>query len=303
MKDARTNKVIINFTPTGMIPTKEMTPHAPLSPEEIIRDVLESRKYGVSMVHLHARGEDGKPTWKKEVYAKIIDGIREVDTDLILGVSTSGRNWPELEKRAECLELKGDTKPDMASLTLSSLNFNKQASINTPQMIQMLAKKMLDNGIKPELEAFDIGMINYAKYLYTQDLIPPPFYFNLILGNIACAQANILNLGLMINELPENSVWSVGGVGDAQLKMNVNGIINGGGVRVGLEDNIYLTPKRDKLATNMELLERIHNITNALHLEIATPEEVRRILKLHELSKRKKVIDKAKQIEEVNPVE
>ena len=303
MKDVKTNKVIINFTPTGIIPTKEMTPHAPISPEEIIRDVLGARKHGVSMVHLHARDEDGKPTWKKEVYAKIIDGIREVDTDLVLCVSTSGRNWSEFEKRAECLELKGDTKPDMASLTLSSLNFNKQASINTPQMIQMLAKKMLDNGIKPELEAFDIGMINYAKYLYTQDLISPPFYFNLILGNIACAQANILNLGLMINELPEDSVWSVGGVGDAQLKMNVNGIINGGGVRVGLEDNIYLTPKRDKLATNVELLERIHSITNALHLEIATPREVRHMLKLHELSKRKKVIDRAKQIEEVNPIE
>jgi uncharacterized protein (DUF849 family) len=268
MKDERKNKLIINFSPTGMIPTKEMTPHVPVSPEEIVRDVLESRKYGVSMVHLHARGDDGRPTYKKHVYAKIINGIRETDSDLILTVSTSGRDWSEFEKRSECLELKGDVKPDMASLTLSSLNFNKQASINSPQMIQMLAKKMADNGIRPELEAFDIGMINYSKYLHQKRLIQPPFYINLILGNIACAQANILNLGLMINELPEDSIWAVGGVGDTQLKMNINGMINGGGVRVGLEDNIWLTP-------NMDLLERIYTIAQALSLEIATPSEVR----------------------------
>ena len=280
MKEGRVNKLIINLTPTGMIPTKEMTPYVPVSPEEIIKDVLESRKYGVSMVHLHARGEDGKPTYKKEVYAEIISGIREVDSDLILGVSTSGRDWPEFEKRSECLELTGNSKPDMASLTLSSLNFNKQVSINSPQMIQMLAQKMRDNGIKAELEAFDMGMINYAKYLHTKKLIGPPFYFNLILGNIACAQANILNLGLMINELPENSMWVVGGVGDAQLKMNINAMINGGGVRVGLEDNIWLTPKRDKLATNMDLLKRIYTIAQALNIEIATPKEVRKYLEL-----------------------
>ncbi len=281
MKEGRTNKLIIDFTPTGMIPTKEMTPHVPVSPEEIIREVSESRKYGASVIHLHARGEDGRPTYKKEVYAEIINGIREVGSDLILCVSTSGRDWSEFEKRAECLELKGDTKPDMASLTLSSLNFNKQASINSPQMIQMLAQKMLDNSIKPELETFDVGMINYAKYLYEKKLIEPPFYFVLILGNIACAQANILNLGLMINELPENSIWVVGGVGDTQLKMNVNGMINGGGVRVGLEDNIWLTHKRGKLATNVELLKRIYTIAQALNLEIATPKEVRGILKLN----------------------
>lgn len=280
MKEVREDRLIINFTPTGMIPTKEMTPYVPVTPEEIVKEVLESRKYGVSMVHLHARGKDGQPTYEKEVYAEIISGIREVDSDLILCVSTSGRAWSEFKKRADCLQLKGRVKPDMASLTLSSLNFNKQASINSPQMIQMLAKEMFENGIIPELEAFDVGMINYAKYLYKKNLITPPPFFNLILGNIACAQANILNLGLMINELPENSIFVVGGVGDSQLKMNINGMINGGGVRVGLEDNIWLTPKRDKLATNMDLLKRIYTIAQTLHLEMATPKEVRGILKL-----------------------
>ncbi len=284
MPESWPNKLIINFTPTGMLPTKEMTQHIPLSPQEVIDQVLEARRYGVSMVHLHARGEDGRPTHKKDMYAQILRGIREVDgwgdSALILCVSTSGRLWQDFRRRSEVLELSGDVRPDMASLTLSSLNFNRQASINSPQMIQRLAKKMRDNGIKPELEAFDIGMINYAKYLHRKGLIEPPFYFNLILGNIACAQANMLNLGLMVNELPDRSVWSVGGVGDAQLMMNVNGMINGGGVRVGLEDNIWWTPRRQRLATNMDLLERIHSIASTLDVEIASPRYVRALLEL-----------------------
>ncbi|MHC4758857.1 MAG: 3-keto-5-aminohexanoate cleavage protein, partial [Planctomycetota bacterium] len=106
------------------------------------------------------------------------------------------------------LELSGELKPDFASLTLSSLNFNNIASINSPQMIKALAGKMLEKGIRPELEVFDLGMINYAKYLISKELIKPPYYFNLILGNIACAQPNMLSMGLMVRELPENSIWS-----------------------------------------------------------------------------------------------
>jgi 3-keto-5-aminohexanoate cleavage enzyme len=272
------NKLFINFTPTGMIPTREMTPHVPISPREIVNEVLAARQFGISMVHLHARDEKGMPTYKNETYSEIISGIRRVDKDLVLCVSTSGRFWSEFEKRADCLRLEGDAKPDMASLTLSSLNFNNEASINTPQMIQMLAKMMLEKGIKPELEAFDIGMINYAKYLHKKNLLSPPFYFNLILGNIACAQANILNLGLMVNELPEGSIWAAGGVGDAQLKINVIAMMNGGGVRIGLEDNIWYTPNRDKLATNLDLLKRIYKVAEFLGYEIATPQEVRNYL-------------------------
>lgn len=263
-----------------MIPTKEMTPHVPISPQEIIKEVLEARQFGISMVHLHARAKGGRSTYKKEIYSEIINGIRRVDKNIILCVSTSGRFYAEFEKRSDCLLLEGTSKPDMASLTLSSLNFNNTASINSPETIQMLAKMMMERGIKPELEAFDIGMINYAKYLCNKKLLKPPFYFNLILGNIACAQANILNLGLMINDLPEGSIWSAGGVGDTQLKMNVCAMINGGGIRVGLEDNIWLTPRRDRLATNMDLLRRIYLISQSLELEIASPKEVRSYLEL-----------------------
>jgi len=274
------NKLIINLTPTGMIPTREMTQYVPMTPSEISQSVKEAIEYGVSMVHLHARDENGDPTYRKEVYKEIIDRIRDFDEDVILAVSTSGRNWREIDKRAECLELEGFSKPDMASLTLSSLNFNKQASISSPDDIQSLAMRMKERGIKPELEAFDVGMINYAKYLHKKGFIDPPFYMNLILGNIACAQANILNLGVMLSELPEDTYWSVGGVGDCQLRMNVNAMINGGGVRVGLEDNIYMDEDRKFFASNQSLVVRIYKIAECLGLEIAKPSEVREALNL-----------------------
>lgn len=272
-------KFIFNFTPTGMIPTKEMTPHIPITPEEIVNQVSEVADLGINMVHLHARDPmTGEPTYRKEVYAEIIDGIRNKFKELILCVSTSGRTFSEFEKRSECLTLDGELKPDFGSLTLSSLNFNNQASISTPQMIQALAKEMLERDIRPELEAFDVGMINYAKYLIEKELIRPPCYFNLILGNIACAQANLLNLGLMINELPSGSTWSVSGVGRFQLPMNAASLVAGGGVRVGLEDNIWFDDERTRLATNRELAERILSIARALGRTPYTRREARELL-------------------------
>lgn len=270
----------INLCPTGMIPTKAMTPHVPVTPDEIITDVKNCLPYGVSMVHIHARGDDGRPTYKKDVYAQIISGIREIDESVVICVSTSGRNWPGFEKRAEVLELEGDVKPDMASLTLSSLNFNKSASVNDPQTIKDLAQMMLDNGIKPELEVFDTGMLNYAHYLIRKGLIQPPYYFNFILGNIACAQVTPLALGVLLSNLPKDSLWGVGGVGDFQSKANVLGMACGGGVRVGLEDNIWLTPERNEYAMNSDLVWKVARIAWEMRLEPATPEEVRCWLQL-----------------------
>lgn len=277
-------KYIINFTPNGMIPTKEMTGHVPVDPEEIIKEVIDAKKYGVSIVHLHAREKDGKPSWKKEIYKEIIDGIRSEDgysdDSLIICVSTSGRNWPDFERRSECLELEGDSKPDMASLTLSSLNFYGSESINSPEMIQKLASKMKEKGIKPELEAFDSGMVNYAKYLWKKGLIKPPFYFNILFGNIFNAQAGLIDAGNIVAQLPENAYWSFGGIGNEQLKMNVTGIVHGGGIRIGLEDNIYFDRERKKIASNAELLRRITQIAELSGFTPYSPGEARKLLGL-----------------------
>ena len=277
-------KFIINFTPTGMIPTKEMTPFVPIQPREIIEEVLEARKYGISIVHLHARDKHGNPTWEKETYREIIEGIREADgyknNSLIICVSTSGRNWNEFDKRSSCLELTGISKPDMASLTLSSLNFSGSASVNSPEMIQKLAAKMKENTIKPELEVFDSGMVNFGKYLIKKGLIKPPFYFNILLGNISNAQAGLLDAGYIISQLPEKSYWSLGGIGNAQLKMNLTGILHGGGIRIGLEDNIFFDDNREQLANNIDMLKRISEFARLIGGKPYTPAETRKLLDL-----------------------
>jgi len=277
------NKLIINFAPTGMIPTKEMTPYVPISVSEIVEDVLEACELGISMVHLHARDpRSGKPTYKAEIFAEIIGGIRRFSPELIVCVSLSGRDFSEFEKRAEPLDLDGDLKPDMGSLILSSVNFNRQASINEPDMIQALALRMKERGICPELEAFDIGMINYARYLEKKALISPPYYFNLLLGNIACAQADLLHAGVMIRDLPERSIWSLAGIGDSQLPMNSVAIAMGGGVRVGLEDHIFFDGERTRLARNKDLLKRIHRIARGHDRPVMKAGELRQVLDLHE---------------------
>lgn len=273
--------LIINFTPTGMIPTKEMTPHVPITTDEIIEDVRRAVDIGITMVHLHARdAATGKSTYKAESYGEIIAGIRSFSKDLIVCVSLSGRDISEFEKRSEPLQLEGDLKPDMGSLTLSSLNFNRVASVNSPEMIQMLAKEMKSRGILAELEAFDTGMINYAKYLERKGMLEPPHYFNLLLGNIACTQADLLHVGIMIRDLPDCSYWILAGIGNYQLMMNSVAIVSGGGVRVGLEDNIWFDKARTRLATNSDLLRRIHKLAEASERKVMSPGKLRELLNL-----------------------
>ncbi len=273
--------VIINFAPTGMIPTRQMTPHVPVTVQEIVEDIHEAVEIGITMVHVHARDErTGEPTYKAEVYGDIIAGIRKFSRDLVVAVSLSGRTFKEFEKRAEPLGLQGDSKPDMGSLTLSSVNFNKEASVNSPDMIQSLALEMRRRGILLELEAFDAGIINYAKYLERKGLLEPPHYFNLLLGNIACAQADLMHVGIMINDLPPNSLWSLAGIGDDQLMMNSIAIAAGGGVRVGLEDNIWYDSGRTRLARNADLVHRIHRLAESNERKIMPPSELRKLLKL-----------------------
>lgn len=273
--------LIVNFTPTGMIPTRKMTRYVPVTVPEIIEDVHKAVEIGITMVHLHARDEkNGVPTYNAEVYGRIIEGIRSFDKELIICVSLSGRSIKEFEQRSAPLKLEGDLKPDMGSLTLSSLNFNKTESMNSPDMIKALAVAMNKAGILAEMEAFDIGMINYAKYLENKGLLKPPHYFNLLFGNIACAQADLMIAGLMVRDLPPQSYWSFAGIGDAQLMMNSVAIAAGGGVRVGLEDNIWFDKERTRLARNSDLLRRVHGLAESNDRKVMAPGELRRLLKL-----------------------
>jgi uncharacterized protein (DUF849 family) len=272
--------LIINLAPTGMVPTRAMSPHVPITPDEIIADACACLELGAAIIHLHARDADGVPTHAPNVYARIIGGIREQHPDAILCVSLSGRNVQDFERRSAPLTLRGDVKPDMASLTLASLNFPGSASVNAPEMIARLATAMAEADIKPELEIFDLGMVNYARYLIDKGLISGPHYANILLGNIASAQALPLHLGTLVAGLPEGTVWAVGGVGSVQLTASTMGLLHGDGVRIGLEDYLWMDEDRDVPATNAALTERMVHLAATFGRPVATRARVRERLGL-----------------------
>lgn len=274
------DKLMINVAVTGMIPEKKDNPHVPITPDEIADDCQACYEAGASIFHLHARDENGKPTYDSGFYREIITKVRSRCPDAIVCVSTSGRVFTSFEQRSEVLNLDGKAKPDMASLTLGSLNFPKQASINEPEMIQALAEMMNRQGIVPELEIFDMGMLDYAKYLIDRKILHPPFYFNLILGSLGTLSATPFHLSILVESLPPNSTWAAAGIGRFQFYVNCLAITMGGHVRVGLEDNIYLDSGKEKTATNLMLVERLARVAKSIEREICKPDEARKIMGL-----------------------
>lgn len=258
------NPLIINFTPTGMIPMKESVPSVPISAQEIVESVHEAYELGITMAHLHARKPDGTPSSEAADYAPILEGVRKHCPDLVTCASLSGRTVSDPAARAEVLTLK----PDMGSLTLSSLNFVKQASVNAPATIFELARLMKEAGARPELEVFDLGMVNYLNYLVSKGLVEAPFYVNLIVGNIAGAQLNAAHLAALERDLPEGALVALGGIGQQQLDAHLMAMGMGWGVRVGLEDNVFFDRKKQRVATNIELLKRIHEMAHIAQREV-----------------------------------
>ena len=264
-------KKIVNFTPTGTQTTRDNS-FAPLMPNEIIDDVHAANEIGISIVHLHARDEITlENTYKKETYQKIIEGIKKYCPDLLICVSLTGRNFPELEKRSEVLQLY----PDMGSLTMSSLNFPTGASVNQPETILALIKEMDKYGVQPEIECFDTGMLNYTNYLISKNVLTPPYHINIIFGNIFNAQCEFGTLSSIKNNLPSNAFTCLGGIGSQQLKSITYGLLDFDGIRIGLEDNLYYKDKEK--TTNIELLKRAHRIMHELNTEYYTPTELRKI--------------------------
>ena len=262
---------IINFTPTGTQTTRDNS-YAPLIPNEIIESVHEANELGISIVHLHARDEITlENTYKKEVYQKIIEGIKKYCPELLICVSLTGRNFSELEKRSEVLQLL----PDMGSLTMSSLNFPSGASVNQPDMILSLINEMNKYGVQPEIECFDTGMLNYTNYLISKGKLKTPYHINFILGNIYNGQCDLSNLSSIKNNLPSNSYVCLGGIGNQQLKSNLYGLLDFDGIRIGLEDNFYF--KNKEKTTNIELLKRTHRIMNELDITHYKSNELREL--------------------------
>jgi uncharacterized protein (DUF849 family) len=158
---------------------------------------------------------------------------------------------------------------------MSSLNFLDGPSVNAPETIRALATIMRDRGIVPELEIFDLGMINFAHVLQREGILVGEFPANIFLGNIAGIQATLAELGLAVDRLPAAAHWNGAGLGDAQTSATMMALAAGGGVRVGLEDGIFLDHRREELATNAALVERVHQSIQLLGRRVMTPAEYR----------------------------
>lgn len=271
-------KIIITVAVTGSRPTKEMNPAVPYSPKEIIESAIDSYKAGAAIAHIHVRDpKTGKPDFKVELFKEILEGIRE-RCDMLVNLTTSGlfiEGSDIIDQRLQPVNLR----PDLCSLDIGSLNFQDRVFINTPQWAEKAAKYMKEKGVKPEIEVFDVGHIYQAIDLIEKGLIDDPPYFQLCMGVKWGIEASPENLIFMRNKLPKNAKWSVLGIGRFQLPMITMGILLGGNIRVGFEDNIYIS--KGKLAkSNAEMVEQAVDLVQRLGCEVANPTEARNILNL-----------------------
>jgi 3-keto-5-aminohexanoate cleavage enzyme len=270
-------KLIITVAPTGSVPRKEDTPYVPVTPDEIAETASLCEQEGASVIHVHCRDQNENPTSDQRIFMETVDKIRKL-TNLVIMVSTSGVAGKSDEERAQPLA----TKPEMASLTTGSVNFaGRKPSVvyvNTWETVTLLANRMLNANIKPELEAFDLGFISQGVKLVEQKLVKEPPHFQLVMGVDGGIPATFDNLLHMMRQLPKNATFSVAGVGRWQLPITTAAIVLGGHVRVGLEDNIYYS--KGKLAANREFVARMRRIAESLQRDVASPDEARKILGL-----------------------
>ncbi len=270
--------LIINAALTGQVLTTARAPHLPVAPEAIAADAERCVAAGATILHLHARDEAGRPDWRPDTYRRVIAAVRERCPDAVLCVSTSGRDEPDFERRAAVLGLSGDDRPDMASLTLGSLNFHTGPSLNAPETIRGLAARMAEAGIVPELEVFDLGMAQVAHRLQADGLLGPAPYANLMLGFPYGAPCDARSLVALVEALPPDTTWAAAGLGDYQRTANALAVAMGGHVRTGLEDNPDLSQDPRRPASNVELVERAVALSDAVGRPLAQSSQVRALI-------------------------
>ena len=267
-------KLIITAALTGAEVTKDIQPSLPVSPDEIAEAAYQCYLAGVSIVHVHARDEEGNPTQSYDVYKEIKEKI-EAKCPVIVQPSTGGATWHTPEERLQPVELK----PEMATLSAGTCNFGNEVFMNTGEYMVKFATRMKELGVKPEIEVFERGMIENAKRLIKQGLVASPAHFDFVLGVPGACPGTPEDLMHMIHCLPSDATWTVAGIGRSETPLATMAIILGGHVRVGFEDNVYYS-KGVLADSNAQLVERVVRISKELGREVATPDEARQILNL-----------------------
>jgi 3-keto-5-aminohexanoate cleavage enzyme len=270
-------KLIITAAITGSRITREATPYIPITPEEIVTSAIECWEAGAAIVHIHVRDPDtGLGAQDTKLFSQVVEPLRE-QTDLVLCLTTSGipgRNLT-VEERLTPLELE----PELASFDAGSINLGGSVFINTPEFLQAAAIGMREKGVKPELEIFDVGMMVTCLRMREEGFLTDPLHFQFVLGTPWGIPGTPQSLLHLLGYLPESSTWSVIGIGKTHLHMSMMGLILGGHIRVGMEDNIYYT-KGGLAKSNAQFVERIVRIAEAYGREVATPQDARKILSL-----------------------
>jgi 3-keto-5-aminohexanoate cleavage enzyme len=268
-------KLVITVGITGSRITRKQTPYIPILPEEIARSGIEAWKEGASVLHIHVRDpKTGLGTQDISMFKEVVDRIRG-ETDALLCLTTSGipgRNLP-IAERLQPLAFQ----PEFVSFDAGSVNMGESVFLNPPEFLDALARETLANGIKPELEVFEVGMVYTCLRYLEEGLLKPPLHFQFVLGIRGGMPATPKSLLYLTEIIPSDSTWSVIGAGSGQLPMAVMGMVMGGHVRVGLEDNIYFS-KGVLARSNAELVERVVWIAREFGREVATPSEARKIL-------------------------
>jgi 3-keto-5-aminohexanoate cleavage enzyme len=269
-------KLIITACICGAEVTKEHNEAVPYTVEEIAREAKSAYDAGASIIHLHVREDDGTPTQSKERFKECMDAIKKVCPDVIIQPSTGGAVGMSNEERLAPTTLR----PEMATLDCGTCNFGgDEIFVNTENMIIDFAETMNKYGIKPEIEVFDKGMIDMAIRLEKKGYIKKPMHFDFVMGVNGGISGQPRDLLFMAESIPTGSTWTVSGVGRFEYPMITMGILMGGHIRVGFEDNVYL--EKGVLAkSNGELVAKAVRIAKELGREIATPAEARKILNL-----------------------
>lgn len=270
------DKLIITACICGAEVTKEHNPAVPYTVKEIANEAYGAYKAGASIIHLHVRYDDGTPTQDVERFRECFEAIRAKCPDVIIQPSTGGAVGMSNDERLQPITLM----PEMATLDCGTCNFGgDDIFVNTENMIKDFGEKMIARGIKPEVEVFDKGMIDMANRLCKKGYIKAPMHFDFVMGVNGGISGEPRDLIFMKESIPQGSTWTVAGVGRYEFPMAVMGILMGGHVRVGFEDNVYLS-KGVLAKSNAELVEKVVRLAKEFGREIATPDEAREILGL-----------------------
>jgi 3-keto-5-aminohexanoate cleavage enzyme len=269
-------KLIITAAVCGSGPTRENNPKLPYSPAEIAAEALRCWRAGAAVVHVHVRDpRTGEPAFERALFAEVVERI-QAESDMLINLTTSAFNLegPEVgERRLMPLDLQ----PDLCSLDVGSLNFRGRVFLNPPDWVETAAERMRQAGVKPEMEVFELGHLRQARDLVERGLLNGPPYFQICLGVPWGADADLEILLAMKAKLPKGCQWSVLGTGRSQLPITTHAMLLGGHVRVGFEDNVYLS--RGILAeSNAQFVERAVSLAEMLQRQVASCEEARGIL-------------------------